>query len=364
MRTPLYAEHKALGARMVAFGDWDMPVAYAGILQEHRHTRQACSLFDICHMGKFELRGATAAADLDRLLTASVATLADGCGAYAYMLDEKGGVLDDVIVFRRAPERFWLIVNAGVKASDAAWIGAHLSPGTEFEDLDSRFGKLDVQGPKARALLNEALSTRMPDMRYFHISEVELLGLPCVVSRTGYTGEFGYELYLPIDECVRFWRALLAPGAIRPAGLGARDTLRLEMGYSLYGHELSRERTPVAVSGGRFLDMNKRFIGCEAVARELEQQPAQRLAGLRFEGRMAARQGAAVFEGGREVGRVTSGLFSPTLGVAVALAYVDAACVRPGAQLHAFEHGKMLPAVVVDPPFYSSGTCRLPAGAI
>ena len=363
MKTVLYNEHKALGARLVSFGGWDMPVAYRGILDEHQHTRKHCSIFDISHMGKFELRGATAAADLDRLLTASVAGLAEGRGAYAYLLDEQGGVIDDVIVFRRGPERFWLVVNAGTKPDDAAWIKPRLSPDTVFDDLDMSWGKLDIQGPSARACMEQALSAQLPDLRFFHMTDVTLLGVQCSLSRTGYTGEFGYELYLPLNECVRFWKALLAPGLIKPAGLGARDTLRLEMGYSLYGHELSRARTPVPVSGRRFLAMDKTFIGCDAVARELEQGPSQQLVGLRFDGRMAARTNDDVLCQNRAVGKITSGLFSPSLQTAVALAYVEPACAEPGAVLQASAHGKSLSATVVTLPFYMHGTCRLPAGA-
>jgi aminomethyltransferase len=363
MRTPLYAEHEALGARLVAFGGWDMPVAYRGILDEHQHTRRICSVFDICHMGKFEFRGPAAAADLDRLLTPAVAALAEGRGAYGYLLDETGGVLDDVIVFRRGPDRFWLVVNAGTKPADAAWIRPRLSSGTVFEDLDERLGKLDIQGPRARACVEKALGARLPDLRYFHMTDVSLLGAPCAISRTGYTGEFGYELYPPLGAVARFWKALLAPGDIRPAGLGARDTLRLEMGYPLYGHELSRDRTPAAATGSRFLALDTPFIGREAVVRDLEQGPVQRLVGLRFEGRMAARAGDEVIQNGRAVGRITSGLFSPSLQIAIALAYVEPGCARPGAALQARVHGKILNALVVPTPFYPNGTCRLPAGA-
>ena len=342
---------------MAPFAGWDMPIQYAGILAEHEYTRRATSLFDICHMGEFDLRGPTALADLEKILTLPVAPLAIGQCRYGYLLRDDGHVLDDLTCYRLGPEHFWLVVNAGTRPQDAAWIWQHLSPTTRFTDLSDDTGKLDIQGPTARAATERALGVKLPDLGYFRFTELTLDGVPCLLSRTGYTGEFGYELYCPMHSVGAFWTKLLAGGEIKPAGLGARDTLRLEMGYALYGHELNLERTPAGASRGRYIQLTKAFIGHAAVAAEL-QQPRQMLVGLRLASKRAARAGDAVAAGGRTVGLVTSGSVAPSLGVAVAMAYVEAACATAGTQLDILSRGTELPATVVELPFYAGGTAR------
>ncbi len=371
MRTPLYDEHLALGAKMAPFAGWDLPLWYRGIIPEHVQTRAGASVFDICHMAEFEFRGPTAAADLERMVTQSVAALAPGACAYGYLLAENGGVLDDLICYRLGSDRFWLVVNAGPAAADAAWIRARLSPETVFTDLAPRTAKLDIQGPRSRECLEQALGVALPELAYFHFRELNLLGVPCLLSRTGYTGEFGYELFLPAAEAVRFWRLILAGGRILPAGLGARDTLRVEMGYPLHGHELCAERTPAGVARSRpparglsFIDLAKPFIGREAVRRELESGRFRVLVGLRLAGRMAARPSAGVLAGGQRVGSVTSGLFAPSLKTAVALALVDRAAGEIGQQVEIEARGKLLPAAVVPLPFYQQGTARRKKGLV
>ncbi len=358
MQTSLYSAHVALGARMVPFAGWEMPLVYGGIIPEHLWTRAHASVFDICHMGEFEIKGATAEADLERLVTLSVATLKPGAGTYGYLLAEDGGVLDDLICFRLGADRFWLVVNAGTLAGDRDWIRAHLSPRTTFTDLSPAMAKLDIQGPCARQGIEAAFGQIMPSLGYFHFQEGTIQYTPCLVSRTGYTGEFGYELYVPTNEVARFWSLLLKSGQILPAGLGSRDTLRVEMGYPLYGHELRREWRPTGASRGRFLVMAKPFIGREAVRRELETNAYRVLVGLMLERRMAGRAGDLVMKNGVEVGVVTSGLFAPSLNVAVALAYVDQAASRPGEALTITVRGKPLNARVESLPLYKQGTAR------
>jgi len=359
MQTSLYNEHVALGARMVPFAGWEMPLVYRGIIPEHLWTRAQTSVFDICHMGEFEIKGATAEADLERLVTLGVASLKPGACAYGYLLAEDGGVQDDVICFRLGADRFWLVVNAGTLAGDRDWIRAHLAPRTTFTDLSPAMAKLDIQGPCARADVEAAFGQVLPPLGYFHFQEVTIQDTPCLLSRTGYTGEFGYELYVPANEVPRFWNLLLKSGQILPAGLGARDTLRVEMGYPLYGHELRREWRPTGASRGRFMAMAKPFIGREAVRRELEASAYRVLVGLLLEGRMAGRAGDPVMKDGVGVGEVTSGLFAPSLNVAVALAYVDQAVSRPGEALAITVRGKLLNARVEALPLYKKGTARL-----
>jgi aminomethyltransferase len=357
-RTPLYEAHLSLGAKMAPFGGWDMPIQYEGILAEHAWTRTKATIFDICHMGEFELRGPTAETDLERLLTQSIAGIAVGQCRYGYLLRDDGGVLDDLTCYRRDKDHFWLVVNAGTCAGDAAWIRKHLSPQTVFTDLSPMTGKLDIQGPESRAEMEKALGVRLPDLKYFWFTTVMLDGTACMLSRTGYTGEWGYELYCPADEVERFWNMFLERSAIKPAGLGARDTLRLEVGYPLYGHELSTESTPIAASHGQFMDLKKEFIGKPAVSRDLESGVPRFLVGLQLDSKRAARAQDKIVSGGEVVGEITSGSIAPSLGVAVAMAYVDKTHTQPGQRLEIDVHGKLLSATVVELPFYKSGTAR------
>jgi len=358
---------------MAEFGGWNMPIQYEGILAEHQHTRTKTGLFDICHMGEFELTGPTAAADLENLLTMKISTLAVGQCRYGFMLNEPGGVIDDLTCYRLDDERYMLVVNAATLEGDAEWIRAHLSLETVFTDRSNELAKLDVQGPQARADLEAVIGQKLPDLGYFKaeffqgLRELLGAGSACLISRTGYTGELGYELYFPASEAIRVWRTLLANENIKPVGLGARDTLRLEMGYSLYGHELSVEKTPAGISRGMFIKKEGDFIGRDAVMRDLE-SPSELLVALKFENKRAARTGDKVFQTtcGEPVelletpaiGEVTSGSVSPSLGKAVALALVKADCAGLGTVLQVEIRGKQFPATVVNLPFYKNGTAR------
>ncbi len=357
MKTPLYQKHVDLNARVAPFGGWDMPIQYKGILAEHAHTRTLCSLFDICHMGEFQLSGPTAQSDLDRLLTQSIATLHVGQCRYGYLLQDDGGVLDDLTCYRLGKDTYYLVVNAGTCRDDAEWIQQHLSETTLFEDLSNRTAKLDLQGPATRTCMEKVLGAPLPELKYFRAVQTELAGTSCLLSRTGYTGEWGYELYFPWEEADRLWTLFLSDDLIQPAGLGARDTLRLEMGYPLYGHELSRAHTPIVASRGMFIDTEKDFIGKEAVMRD-KQGSKQYLAGLRLETKRAARRHDHVLHEGQLIGEVTSGSLAPSLKTAVAMAYLDADFCTPGQQVTLSVRGKELNAQVTKLPFYQQGTAR------
>jgi aminomethyltransferase len=350
---------------MAEFGGWDMPIQYEGILAEHEHTRTKTGLFDICHMGEFELTGLAAVADLERLLTMKVSTLAIGQCRYGFMLNEQGGVIDDLTCYRLGEERYMLVVNAATLEGDSTWIQKHLSSGTVFTDLSDGIAKLDVQGPTSRAELEKVFGKKLPDLGYFKAEPFQCLPAlsdvegetTMLVSRTGYTGDWGYELYFPAKDAVRIWRALLANENIKPIGLGARDTLRLEMGYSLYGHELSLDRTPAATSRGMFIRKEGGFIGEATVRRDLA-NPQEFLVALEFDSKRAARSHDKVVFEGVETGMVTSGSVSPSLGKAVALAFVKAAHAAIGTVLDVEIRGKLFPAKVVELPFYKNGTAR------
>jgi aminomethyltransferase len=355
--TPLHEQHIELGARMGEFGGWDMPIQYSGILQEHQHTRTKATLFDICHMGEFELSGSTALADLEQLLTCNLQTLAVGQVRYGFMLNDQGGVIDDLTCYRLDTDRYMLVVNAGTAETDAAWIRDHLSADTRFSDLSADLAKLDVQGPQSRKALEEVFGCSLPDLGFFRTVDIELLGTPCIMSRTGYTGEWGYEIYMPAEEAARFWSKLSEHELIAPGGLGGRDTLRLEMGYPLYGHELTADRSPYATSRGMFINMKKDFIGKEHVQADID-NPTAFLVALQFESKRAAREHDKIYCDGREVGEVTSGSVAPSLGVAVAMAFVEVSCAEPGQSLQIEIRGKKFPATVVQLPFYKEGTAR------
>ena len=354
--TPLHEEHIALGARMAEFGGWDMPIQYEGILAEHQHTRTKTGLFDICHMGEFELSGPSAAADLEDLLTMNISTLAVGQCRYGFMLNAQGGVIDDLTCYRLEDECYMLVVNAATLEGDSEWIQKLLSAETVFTDRSGELAKIDVQGPQARADL-EAVLGNIPDLGYFKAAFFQGLETDFLLSRTGYTGEWGYELYFPASEAVRVWRALLANSSIKPIGLGARDTLRLEMGYSLYGHELSADRTPAGVSRGMFIKKETDFIGRDAVMHNLE-NPKELLVALEFDSKRAARAHDKVFFQSLEKGEVTSGSVSPSLGKAVALALVSADVADVGTVLDVEIRNKKFPATVTTLPFYKAGSAR------
>ncbi|MEI6890703.1 MAG: glycine cleavage system aminomethyltransferase GcvT [Pontiella sp.] len=354
--TPLHEQHQQLGARMGEFGGWDMPIQYAGILDEHEHTRNHCTVFDICHMGEFELCGKTALHDLEKLLTCTIHSMKIGQVRYGFMLNDEGGVIDDLTCYRLCEERYMLVVNAGTAEKDAEWIQRRISDTTLFVDRSSVTSKLDIQGPEALDVLEEVLGCALPELGYFRAKEFQALDAS-IISRTGYTGERGYEIYLPNEEVVELWSKLVAHPNCEPGGLGARDTLRLEMGYALYGHELSDARTPAEMSRGMFIDCNKEFIGKEAVMHELE-IPKNLLIGLKFDSKRAAREHDKVFSGEAEVGEVTSGSLAPSLGVAVAMAYVKSEGVTVGKMLEVEIRGKRFSAEIVELPFYKEGTAR------
>ncbi len=338
---------------MGEFGGWDMPIQYAGILQEHEQTRTRASVFDICHMGEFELSGETALRDLEKLLTCNVESLAVGQVRYGFMLNDDGGTIDDLTCYRLATDRFMLVVNAGTAEKDAEWIRSRISAETAFVDLSPGMAKLDVQGPESRKVLEDVLECNLPDLGYFRVAEFK----DCLLSRTGYTGEWGYEIYLPNADAVSLWDQLVAHELCEPGGLGARDTLRLEMGYPLYGHELSEDRTPVATSRGMFINLKKEFIGKENVAADLD-APEMLLVGLRFASKRAAREHDKIYFNDIEIGEVTSGSVAPSLGVAVAMAFVEPNFAELGRTLDVQIRNKRFSAEVVGLPFYKEGTAR------
>lgn len=353
--TPLHSLHLSLHAKMAPFGGFDMPIQYESIVSEHNATRNGATLFDTCHMGEFSISGEGALETLENLVTCRIAKLPVGACRYGLMCAEDGGAIDDLLIYRQANDRFMMVVNAGTQDSDYEWVCAHAAANTEVENLSDQLAKIDLQGPASPAILAAMIPGAPDELGYFRFRTVQWHGEAVLVSRTGYTGERGYEIYLAPESAETFWREAMSHGAI-PAGLGARDTLRLEAGLPLYGHELCRDRNAAITALSRAIATDKPFIGAEAL--RAPQARPQTLAGLRLESRQAAREGDLVCNPqGEPVGEVTSGSFTPTVGTAIALAIVDTALAVPGTTLQIQTARKALPCTVVPLPFYT-GTAR------
>ena len=346
---------------MVEFAGFDMPVQYSSILDEHAAVRERAGIFDVSHMGQIHLIGPTAVAAAERLLSCRVASLKPGCVRYGLMCNDKGGVVDDVTLYRVAEEELMLCVNAANIDKDRGWIQDQIrdagagSSGIEIEDRSESTGMLAVQGPAAPGLLERLSSPTLGKIRRFRFESIEVGGVPARVSNTGYTGAPGYELYVPAARTAELFDRLLDEGqqdGVLPAGLGARDTLRLEAALPLYGHELDDETSPLAAGLERFVKLAEGgFIGAEAIAARSAAGDGESLVGFEIEGRGIARAGHPVLQAGERVGRVTSGAPSPTLGRSIGLAYVRPELAEPGTRLAIEVRKRELPARVVSTPF-------------
>jgi aminomethyltransferase len=352
-RTPLYDLHQELGAKLVPFAGWAMPVHYpAGILAEHLHCRAAAALFDVSHMGQLRLIGPDVAARLEQLVPGNITGLQQGQARYTVFTNEAGGILDDLIV-SQAGDHLFLVVNAGGREADVAHLRQALEPDIVVEQLTDR-ALLALQGPAAAEVLGR-LAPDSGSLTFMQTAEMTVDGTPCRVSRLGYTGEDGFELSIPSTAAVDLARRLLAFDEVRPAGLGARDSLRLEAGLCLYGHDIDATTSPAEAQLGWTVPRRRReaadFPGAERIVRELARGPNRLLVGILPEGRAPAREGTVVSKDGRDIGHVTSGGYGPTLGGPLAMGYVEAAAARPGTRLELMVRGRALPATVTSLPF-------------
>lgn len=358
--TPLHHVHEQLGASFTEFAGWSMPVRYTSEIAEHHAVRSAAGLFDLSHMGEIEVAGPGAAALLDHALVGRLSALADGRAKYSMICAEDGGLLDDVVVYRLEDERFLVVANAG----NVAVVGEalqHRADGFDatVHDASLEWALIAVQGPASVDVLDALDLPRAASMKYYSIAAVTLAGVEGLLARTGYTGEDGFEIYAPVEDADHLWRAISAAGSragLEPAGLACRDTLRLEAGMPLYGHELTRELTPYEAGLGRVVALDKPggFVGQEALRVRHAEGPRTRLVGLRPQGRRSPRSGYAVLEptSGEPVGMVTSGAPSPTLGHPIAMAYVTPRVGEPGTVLQVSLRGDRVDAEVVELPFY------------
>jgi len=361
-KTSLNQEHVRLKARMVPFGGWEMPLQYEGILAEYKNTRQDVSLFDTSHMGEFIVEGGADESGLSRVVTQKLADLAVGNCRYGAMLNDQGKVMDDLIVYRLAQQRWMIVVNGATMEKDAAQFKKIISPGS-FTNRSFQTGKVDIQGPRSRELLLKFIKGIEP-LTFYTFAELDVLGTKAIVSRTGYTGELGYEIYFPWERMPELWNKILSLGA-KPAGLGARDVLRLEMGYNLYGHELSEDISPLEGGLSKFIDWDKDFVGKEAVVAEKNAGVKRQLVGFTSATRRSPRGDQKIFSSDRkEIGIVTSGTFSPALERGIGMGFVETNTAPRGAKIFIGENltegeaRNTIEAEIVAKPFYKAGTFR------
>ncbi len=357
--TPLFDLHVELGGRMVGFGGWEMPIQYSSILREHEAVRQRAGLFDVSHMGEIEVKGAGAAELVDQLVTNWPSQLPPDGVLYTPMCREDGGIVDDLLVYKLAEDRFLLVVNAGTTGKDVAWVvsqAARLGSQALVADRSAEIAQLALQGPRAEAILASVLGADLNQLAFFHWLEVDdLLGQRALVSRTGYTGEDGFEIYLRSGAAEQVARALLERGqseGLAMVGLGARDSLRFEACLPLYGQEISDTINPLEAGLGIFVKWDKDFIGKQALLRAKDKGLARRLVGLRLTQRAVPRHGYDVVAAGEVVGEVTSGMIAPTLGEPLALALVPPERSQLGSQMAVRIREQDIAAEVVKRPFY------------
>ena len=336
---------------MVEFAGWDMPVQYRGIQAEHAAVRSRAGLFDVSHMGEIEASGPGASRFCQRVTTNDVDRLSPSQAQYTLLLNERAGVIDDLVIFRLEAERYLLCVNASRRAVDFDWLASHAGDDdVTVRDVSDSYALLALQGPEAESILQRFTAAELSAVKAFSFVAAEVDGVPCIVSRTGYTGEDGFELYCPADGGGRLWDALVGTGEVEPAGLGARDTLRLEKGFPLYGHELDDTTTPPEARLGWVTKLDKGpFLGSDVLSRK--EPLRRRLVGLEMEEAGIAREGYPVFHDDREVGRVTSGTLSPTLGKAIALGYVSTDAAALDTEVQVEIRRRRVPARTVRLPF-------------
>ncbi|MEP6991792.1 MAG: glycine cleavage system aminomethyltransferase GcvT [bacterium] len=353
-RTPLHDVHVALGAKIVPFAGYEMPVQYpGGITAEHKAVREGCGVFDVSHMGEFWINGARGVECVNHVTTNNVGALEVGQVQYSTILNDRGTIEDDCLVYRFA-DKVMMVVNASNAPKDYAHIVRHAATfGVTVHDATDEMTLLAVQGPKTAPILQALTATDLSTIKYYHFAEGEVAGQKAIISRTGYTGEDGFELYIANGAAVPIWKALMATGQITPAGLGARDSLRLEMGMALYGNDIDDTVTPLEANLAWLVKLPKgEFVGKDALVRQKEAGVTKRLVGFTMEDRNFPRHGYPVFYQGEASGIVCSGTMSPTLGIPIGTAYLPIAGAKEGTSFEVEIRGRRVPATVTKPPFY------------
>ena len=358
-KTPLYNRHLALGGKIIDFGGWAMPVQYSNVIEEHNAARMKAGLFDICHMGEIEVKGRGAFDLLQWVLSRNIEGQAIGQLKLSVITNENGGIIDDLTVYKFGPDHYMIVTNAGTKDKDFSWIEKQKKEkgfsNAEITDISDQTGKLDIQGPLSQMILQKLTADDLNTLKYYYAMNTKVMDVPALVSRSGYTGEDGFEIYADSQKIGEIWDELLKIGAdfgLKPAGLGARDTLRLEGGMMLYGNDMDETITPLEVVYGWVTNLEKDFVGSTALRQIKEKGLNRKLVGFEMEDRGIARHGYKVFKDGREIGVVTSGTFTPTLQKAVGLAFVPTAFSEQGTEIFIQIRDHQAKARIVGLPFY------------
>jgi len=355
-RTPLYETHRALGARVIEFGGWDMPVQYSGILAEHHAVRTKAGLFDLSHMGEFEVSGPRALEVLQELVVTDVARIQLGQAQYSLMCYPDGGIVDDIIIYRVAEDRFFICVNATNITKDFEWMTQHNRVQAAMVDRSDEYALIAVQGPTTLGIVQRLTSLNLIDVKRYWFTTGDVAGVPALVARTGYTGEDGFELFVAAEQAVSVWNACLDAGrsdGLLPIGLGARDTLRLEAAYMLYGNDIDAQTTPLEAGLQRLVRFEKpTFIGRDALLQQQATGIRKQFIGLSMDEAGIPRHGYLLWHDGQQVGIITSGTQSPSLGVGIALGYIPPVCAAVGTPLAVEIRGRQVRAHVVARPFY------------
>ncbi len=360
-KTPLYDKHVALNARMVDFAGYKMPVMYSSINEEHLLVRRSAGVFDLSHMGEFIVTGSDAESFLQRVTVNDVSALAEWQVQYSCMCYEDGGIVDDILVYR-LPDHYMLVVNAACLDKDLTWLESQLQGDVRLENRSDDLGLIAVQGPDAQRLVAKLTDYDLGSLAFYWAAKVKIGGHDVLISRTGYTGEDGFEMYVPPDICPDIWdKVMSAAGELNagPVGLGARDSLRLEMKYMLYGNDIDQMTNPISAGLGWIIKLDKGdFIGREAIATMKKEKPPSRLVAFEMRERAIPRKDYEIYVGDAKIGAVTSGCFSPSLQKGIGLGYVKHGFTKVGTELAVMIRGKNIPAVVVKPPFYKHGSHR------
>lgn len=359
-QTPLIEQHRAHGAKLVDFAGWDMPIQYASVVGEYQTVRTKAGLFDVSHMGRITVSGSDSLAFLQRMTTNDVAKLAVGQAHYSMVCNERGGIKDDIFVYRTNESDYLLCVNASNRDKIFGWMTGHRTTSDRcvIEDRTFALAQIAIQGPASRDILLDAGADDIAGLKLHHTCESQPAGIACFVARTGYSGELGYELNVPASKAVDLWMQLLIKGessGLKPAGLGARDLLRLEMGYLLYGNDIGEETTPIEADAEWTVSFQKGdFIGRHALQAQAQQGPARRFVAFELLEKSVPRHGFTILDpsSSQPIGEVTSGNLSPLLQKGIGLGYVPSAFAKPGTAIAIEIRGKIIPAVIVKPPFY------------
>ncbi|MDY6855809.1 MAG: glycine cleavage system aminomethyltransferase GcvT [Thermodesulfobacteriota bacterium] len=355
-KTVLHSFHESYGAKIVPFAGYLMPIQYQGIITEHLATRAKATVFDTCHMGEYYIYDGNALIDLENLLTCHIDTMEIGQCRYGLICNKKGGVIDDQVIYRLDKNRFFMVVNAVNKDFDLEWIRSHISKKTRIEDASDNTAKIDLQGPESPQIMQKLMEDGIDDMKFYYFKYNKYKDKEILISRTGYTGEVGFEIYCDNELGIALWNDCIECGA-KPAGLGARDTLRLEMGFPLYGHELSSDWNAAESGLMRHIATDKEFIGSKA-ALDVSQRVFS-LAGMILNDRRAARAHDTVFDmNGKKIGFITSGSFSPSIGKAIAMGYIHKSSSEPGTVLSIKTERNELKATIHQTPLYKKGTWK------